>query len=150
FFNAPDQRRLSAEQIVDSLHHATGRPIDVEELTFVHDGRRPLGSRQTLGQPSRAWMFCDLKNERDRPSLSLPKARSVVDVLEALGWIGWRQMPISQRETDPNGLQPGVLANGTLSVTLTRAAYGSELADLAVEAQTPESLVEDLFLRVLC
>src|SRR5690606_33742043 len=38
FFNAPERRRLSAEQIVDSLHHATGRSIDVEELTFVHDG----------------------------------------------------------------------------------------------------------------
>ena len=121
FFNAPERRRLSAEQIVDSLHHATGRPIDVEELTFVHDGRRPLGSRQTLGRPSRAWMFGDLKNERDRPSLSLPKARAVVDVLKAFGWTGARQMPITERETDPNVLQPGVLANGTLSVSLTRA-----------------------------
>jgi mono/diheme cytochrome c family protein len=150
FFNAPDQRRLSAEQIVDSLHHAVGRPIDVEELTFVHDGRRPLGSRQTLGRPSRAWMFCDLKNERDRPSLSLPKARAVVDVLEAFGWTGSRQMPISERESDPNVLQPGVLANGTLSVTLTRAARGSQLADLAIRAESPELLVENLFLRVLC
>src|SRR5690606_41166059 len=113
-------------QIVDSLHHATGRPIDVEELTFVHDGRRPLGSRQTLGQPSRAWMFCDLKNERDRPSLSLPKARSVVDDLEAFGWIGSRQMPISQRESDPNVLQPGTLANGTLAVLLNRASLRLE------------------------
>ena len=48
FFNAPEPRRLTAEQIVDSLHHATGRPIDVEELTFVHDGRRPLGQSSDL------------------------------------------------------------------------------------------------------
>lgn len=149
FFNAPERRRLTAEQIVDSLHQATGRPIDAEELTFVHDGRRELGHRQTLGKPTRAWMFSDLKNERDRPSLSLPKARAVVDVLEAFGWTGSRQMPISERETDPNVLQPGVLANGTLSVSLTRAAYQSDLADLAVTAPSAESLVDSLFLRCL-
>lgn len=149
FFNAPERRRLSAEQIVDSLHHAMGRPFDVEELTFVHDGRRELGQRQTLGIPRRAWMFGDLKNERDRPSLSLPKARAVVDVLEAFGWTGARQMPIAERETDPNVLQPGVLANGTLSVSLTRASYQSEMADLAITAQSPESLVDSMFLRCL-
>ncbi len=149
FFNAPERRRLTAEQIVDSLHHATGRPIDVEELTFVHDGRRPLGSRQTLGRPRRAWMFGDLKNERDRPSLSLPKARAVVDVLEAFGWTGARQMPITERESEPNLLQPGVLANGTLSVALTRASHQSELADLAIAAKSPQSLVNTLFLRIL-
>ena len=149
FFTAPERRRLSAEQVVDSLHHAAGRPIDVEELTFVHDGRRPLGHRQTLGRPTRAWMFGDLKNERDRPSLSLPKARAVVDVLEAFGWTGARQMPITNREYDPNILQPGVLANGTLSVSLTRASHQSELAELAVAATSPESLVDSLFLRYL-
>ncbi|MDA8744566.1 DUF1553 domain-containing protein [Rubripirellula amarantea] len=149
FFNAPERRRLTAEQVVDSLHHAAGQPIDVEELTFVHDGRRPLGSRQTLGRPRRAWMFGDLKNERDRPSLSLPKARAVVDVLEAFGWTGSRQMPIVQRETDPNVLQPGILANGILVMTLARASHDSELARLALEAESPSSLVESLFLRCL-
>jgi hypothetical protein len=149
FFNAPERRRQTAEQIVDSLHHATGRPFDVEELTFVHDGRRELGQRQTLGKPTRAWMFGDLKNERDRPSLSLPKARAVVDVLEAFGWTGARQMPITERETDPNVLQPGVLANSTLSTSLTRASHQSALAELAIVAESPESLVDTLFLRTL-
>ncbi|MEZ6089335.1 MAG: DUF1553 domain-containing protein [Pirellulaceae bacterium] len=148
-FNAPDRRRLSAEQIVDSMHHATGRPIDAEELTFVHDGRRELGQRQTLGRPTRAWMFGDLKNERDRPSLSLPRARAVVDVLEAFGWTGARQMPIAAREVDPNLLQPGVLANGTLSMSLTRAAYQSDLAQLAVATPSAEALVDSLFRRFL-
>jgi mono/diheme cytochrome c family protein len=149
FFNAPERRRLTAEQIVDSLHHATGRPFDVEELTFVHDGRRELGQRQTLGKPTRAWMFGDLKNDRDRPSLSLSKARAVVDVLEAFGWTGARQMPITERETDPNVLQPGVLANSTLSMSLTRASHQSALAELAIAAESPESLVATLFLRTL-
>jgi len=149
FFNAPQRRRLSAEQIVDSLHQATGRPFDVEELTFVHDGRRALGSRQTLGRPTRAWMFGDLKNERDRPSLSLPKARAVADVLVAFGWTGSRQMPVVTRTTDANILQPGILANGTLSVSLTRAAHNSELANLAVAATSPQTLVDTLFLQIL-
>ena len=149
FFNAPERRRLTAEQIVDSLHHATGRPFDVEELTFVHDGRRELGQRQTLGSPTRAWMFGDLKNERDRPSLSLPKARAVVDVLEAFGWTGARQMPINNRETDPNALQPGVLANSTLSMSLTRTSHQSAMAELAIASPSPALLVDQLFLRTL-
>ncbi len=149
FFNAPDRRRLSAEQIVDSLFAATGNQMDVEELTFVHDGRRPLAARQTLGSPTRAWMFAGLNNERDRPSLSLPKARAVVDVLEAFGWNGNRQKPVSVRETEANVLQPGVLSNGTLSITLTRATLESELSQLAFDAKSPESLVDEWFLRVL-
>ncbi|WP_149494754.1 DUF1553 domain-containing protein [Roseiconus lacunae] len=149
FFAAPDRRRMSAEQIVDCLHVATGQSINVEELTFVHDGRRSLGARQTLGIPRRAWMFGDLKNERDRPSLSLPRARAVADVLEAFGWTGSRQRPIHERDLEPNVLQPGVLANGTLSVSLTRAAHQSSLADLACEAASADELVETLFLRFL-
>ena len=149
FFTAPDRRRMSAEQLVDSLHVAAGQDFDVEELTFVHDGRRPLGSRQTLGTPTRAWMFGDLKNERDRPSLSLPKARAIADVLEAFGWTGSRQMPIHEREVEANVLQPGILANGTLVQRLSRATTQSELSELAIEATSPETLVNDLFLRFL-
>ncbi len=149
FFQGPDRRRLSAEQVVDTLHAVTGRSIESEELTFVHDGRRPLSGRLTLGKPERAWQFCDLKNERDRPSLSLPRARAVTDVLQAFGWTGARQKPISERETDPNVLQPGILANGVLTMSLTRAAYGSELAELAIQAASPQDLVATLFLRIL-
>ncbi|MCB1207162.1 MAG: DUF1553 domain-containing protein, partial [Verrucomicrobiae bacterium] len=149
FFSAPGRRRLSAEQIVDSLHVAAGKPIDSEELTFVHDGRHPLERRQTLGVPRRAWMFASLNNERDRPSLALPHAQTAVDVLEAFGWNGSRQMPVFERETDPNLLQPGILANGTLVQELSRASWNSELADLAVGALSPEALLEEVFLRFL-
>lgn len=149
FFAAPARRRLSAEQVVDSLHTATGRAIDSEELTFVHDGRHPLDRRQTLEVPRRSWMFASLNNERDRPSLALPRAQTAVDVLEAFGWNGSRQMPVFERVTDPNVLQPGVLANGLLVQNLSRCADGSELADLAVSAKSPEVLLETLFLRFL-
>ncbi len=149
FFNAPDPRRLAAEQVVDSLFAASGHPMATGELTFVHDGAEPITSRQTLGSPRRAWMFAGLNNERDRPSLSLPRAQPIADVLEAFGWTGTRQQPIAERETDPNLLQPGILANGTLSMSLTRAADHSSLAQLAVDATSPEALLDSLFLRFL-
>lgn len=149
FFNAPDPRRLAAEQIVDSLFAASGRRMAPGELTFVHDGAEPINRRQTLGNPQRAWMFAGLNNERDRPSLSLPRAQPIVDVLKAFGWIGARQQPIAERDTAPNLLQPGILANGTLSMSLTRAADRSPLAEWAIEAPTPEALLDSLFLRFL-
>ncbi len=37
----------------------------------------------SLGRPQRAWQFSTLSNERDRPSLALPRAQAVTDVLEA-------------------------------------------------------------------
>lgn len=149
FFSAPARRRLTAEEIVDSLHAAAGKPIDSEEITFVHDGRHTLDRRQTLGVPRRAWMFASLNNERDRPSLALPRAQTSVDVLEAFGWNGSRQMPIFERSTEPNLLQPGILANGTLVQSLSRASWRSELAELAIQAKSPEALLDELFLRFL-
>ena len=149
FFHAPDRRRLLAEQVVDSLYLATGREMSAGELTFVHDGVHPMNRRLTLGSPTRSWEFASLNNERDRPSLSLPYAQPIVDVLEAFGWTGSRQKPITRRDMSANVLQPGILANGTLSVSLTRAASGSELAEMAINAKSPRALVERLFLRFL-
>ena len=149
FFNAPDRRRLSAEQVVDSLFAVTGCRMDTEVLTFVHDGQRPLSSRQSLGRPTRAWMFASLNNERDRPSLALPGAQAVVDVLEAFGWKGNRQQPINSREQESNLLQPGILANGVLTTNLTRAAYGSTMSRLALSAKKPEELVDEWYQRIL-
>jgi mono/diheme cytochrome c family protein len=149
FFVAPERRRLSAEQIVDSLFTVTGSKMDVEELTFVHDGRRAISNRLTLGKPRRAWMFASLNNERDRPSLALPRSRAVADVLEAFGWSGSRQKPIVERDVQPNVLQAGVLANGVLTHRVSRAADGSVLAQLAIESASSEELVATLFLSVL-
>ncbi|MCR9295159.1 MAG: PSD1 and planctomycete cytochrome C domain-containing protein [bacterium] len=149
FFSAPDRRRMTAEQVVDSLHVAMGSPIACEELTFVHDGQRELGKRQTLGIPKRAWMFTNLNNERDRPSLSLPQARAVTDVLEAFGWNGSRQHPISERDADPHLLQPAILANGVLVANLTRASQGSDVAQQAIDANSPQELVLHWYWRIL-
>ncbi len=149
FFASPDARRLSAEQVVDSLFAVSGRPMDIEEITMDSDARRSSETFISLGVPRRAWMFGSLSNERDRPSLNLPRAQAVADVLEAFGWTGSRQNPRTDRESDPNVLQPGVLANSVVSVWVTRASHRSALADLAVEAASPAVLVENIYLRVL-
>jgi mono/diheme cytochrome c family protein len=149
YFSAPERRRLTAEQVVDSLYAVSGTPMNMEELTFNPDGRRAADQAISLGKPRRAWMLANLANERDRPSLSLPQAMAVTDVMQAFGWSGARQIPLTDRETSPNVLQPGVLANSTLTATMTRAAHGSSLADLAVNASSVEALVESVFLRVL-
>ncbi|MEQ1831398.1 MAG: DUF1553 domain-containing protein, partial [Pirellula sp.] len=149
FFASPDRRRLSAEQVVDSMFAASGQQIDVEEFTFDPEGRRAPDVMISLGRPSRAWMFASVSNERDRPSLSLPKAQAVNDVLEAFGWTSTRQNPRTDRETSPNVLQSGVLANSIVSTWVTRATYRSPLSELALQAESPQSVVESIFLRFL-
>lgn len=148
-FNAPQRRRMTAEQIVDSFYTAAGKEIDIELMTLDPDGRRPASNRNNLGCVRRAWMLASTSNERDRPSLTLPRTAVVVDVMTAFGWSAERQIPRTDRESDANVRQPAVIANGTLTVWLTRASYESPLADLAVEAKSPESLVESIFLRFL-
>jgi hypothetical protein len=149
FFVAPERRRLTAEQVVDSLHAAAGQSMPVEELTFDPDGRRASSNRLTLGRPTRAWMFANLANERDRPSLGLPRAMAITDVMEAFGWTGARQNPRTDREMSPNVLQPGVLANSTAAVWLTRATEEGSLAEIACTANSPETLVDRIFVRYL-
>lgn len=149
FFNAPDRRRMTAEQIVDSFHHAAGREIEIETMTLDPDGRRPAKNRNNYGCVERAWMMVSLSNERDRPSLTLPRAAVIEEALTAFGWSAERQAPRTDRDLDPNVLQPAVMANGTLTVWLTRASHQSPLADLAVNAPSPEELVESVYLRFL-
>lgn len=149
FFAAPDRRRLAAEQVVDTLFAAAGKPMQVEEITFDPDARRPASSMTTLGHPRRAWMFASLSNERDRPSLSLPRAQAVTDVLEAFGWTGSRQNPRTDRETDPNVLQPGVLANSVMVGWITRASADTALTQRALDAKSPAEAVDAVFLRFL-
>jgi hypothetical protein len=149
YFAAPDRRRLTAEQIVDSLFAAAGKPLRVGELTFDGDGRQPPDRFLNLGSPRRAWEFTSLSNERDRPSLALPRAQAVTDVLEAFGWTGARQNPRSERESEPNVLQPGVLANGTLALSISRLSDDTGLTAAALQASSPEVLAEELYLRFL-
>ncbi|HEY1189449.1 MAG TPA: DUF1553 domain-containing protein [Gemmata sp.] len=148
-FTAPARRRLTAEQVVDGLFAAAGKPFRVEEASLDIDGVRELSSSITLGQPRRAWMLTSTSNERDRPSLSLPRIQMVADVLEAFGWRGARQDPVTTRESATNVLQPAVLQNSPVSVWLTRLSDDHAVTGLALAARSPDELVDELFLRVL-
>jgi len=146
---APAPRRLEAEQIVDSLFSATGAPFELEEVSLDIDSVRTLSNSISLGKPSRAWMLASTSNERDRPSLSLPRIQAVSSVMETFGWRGARQDPVSMRDSDSNVLQPAILANGTMGSWLTRLSDKHEITDLALEDQPLEELIDRLYLRLL-
>ncbi|MDG2122801.1 MAG: DUF1553 domain-containing protein, partial [Verrucomicrobiales bacterium] len=146
---APAPRRLQAEQIVDSLFAATGTPFDLEELSLDIDGGRTLNNSITLGVPRRAWMLASTSNERDRPSLSLPKIQAVSSFMETFGWRGARQDPVTIRDSEPNVLQPAIAANGTMATWLTRLSDNHGITRLALQDQPVELLVDRLVLRLL-
>jgi hypothetical protein len=146
---APSRRRLAAEQVVDSLFAATGTPFRVEEVSLDIDGRRDLKNSISLGVPRRSWMLASTSNERDRPSLALPRVQAVVDLLQAFGWRSTRQDPASHRETAPNALQPAILANGVAGSWLVRLSDPHGMTRMALEDIPVETLVERLFLAVL-
>ena len=144
-----ERRRLSAEQVVDSIYAAVGKSMDAEQLTLDPEGRRPESTFLNLGQPRRAWQYTSLSNERDRPALSLPMAQSVVDLLTAFGWRESRPSPITEREEIATVLQPLTLANGTAGHRIVQLSDNSSLTDLCVEIASVQALVDQMFQRVL-
>lgn len=148
-FTAPSTRRLTAEQIVDSAFVATGKPFRTEEASLDIDSIRDTGNSITLGHPHRAWMLTSTSNERDRPSLALPRIQAVCDVLHAFGWRSSRPDPLTERESAPNSLQPAILGNGTMGLWLTRLSENHAVTQLALQSSSPDELVARLFLRVL-
>src|SRR6266540_2426231 len=149
-FASPARRRLSAEQLVDSLFAAVGKPFRSEELNMDVDGRRPVKDFNNLGTPARAWEFASLSNERDRPALSMPKAQAIVDTLCAFGWRESRQNPLTVRDQSPNVLQPAALANGLVANgRIARLSDDSAITALALQDRPLPELVRALFLRVL-
>jgi hypothetical protein len=128
---------------------ATGKPFNVEEASLDLDGVRELNSSITLGQPRRSWMLTSTSNERDRPSLSLPRIQMMGDVLQAFGWRPSRQDPISAREATTNVLQPAILQNSPVGVWLTRLSDDHGITALALSARSTDELLDDLFLKLL-
>jgi hypothetical protein len=148
-FVSPAPRRLDAEQVVDSVFAAAGKPMRTEEASLDIDGTRDLKNSISLGQPRRAWMLTSTSNERDRPSLALPRIQAVADVLAAFGWRGSRQDPLSKRDQDPNTLQPAILSNGIMGTWLTRLSDDHEVTQLALKEMPLEELIDALFMKLL-
>ncbi len=142
----PPPRRMNAEQIVDSLFATTGKPFKLEELCFDLDG---ISNMKSLGHARRAWMLTSTSNERDRPSLTLPRVQAVITALEAFGWRGARQSPVTLRESDPNVLQPAVLSNGAMSAWAVRLSDDHGITQLALKEQPMDAFIEAFYLRLL-
>jgi len=148
-FASPVRRRMSAEQLVDSLFAASGKQIRAEPLTLDPEGRRPVDTFLNLGEPNRAWQLTSLSNERDRPALALPMSQSVIDLLLAYGWRDSRPNPLTVREQSPTVLQPLTLANGVIGARAVRLSEDSAITQLCLDASAPETLIEAVTLQVL-
>lgn len=148
-FVGPIPRRMSAEQVVDSLFTACGKAFHAGELNIDADGSRVFTSSLNLGHPWRAWQFTSLSNERDRPSLSLPRAQAFLDVLESFGWRASRQDPVTVRDDAPTVLQPAVLANGVLGRRFTRCSEDSAFTELATQDLPLSTLIDRVIERSL-
>jgi hypothetical protein len=146
---APGRRRMTAEQLVDSLFAAVGKEFGTEELNLDPDGRRPVTEFLNLGTPRRAWEFTSTSNERDRPALSLPVVQSVVDLLETFGWRPSRQDPITVRDEATTPLQPALLANGTVGSRVVRLSDDGAITALCLVDQPAEALIQAVYLRIL-
>jgi Protein of unknown function (DUF1553)/Protein of unknown function (DUF1549) len=146
---APVRRRMSAEQLVDSLFASVGKSFHAEELNLDPDGRRPQKDFLNLGVPRRAWQFTSTSNERDRPALSLPVVQSIVDVLETFGWRPSRQDPITIRDEATTPLQPALLANGVVAARIARLSDDSAITELCLHDQSAPALIRALYLRIL-
>ena len=148
FFEGPYRRRMTAEQVVDNAWQVSGKNMDLGLLTMDMEGRHRPGFFMNFGRPERAWQFTTLANERDRPSLAMPKMQAVVDAF-AFGWRNSRPEPTSHRIEEPNPLQPGVLPTGSAGGWLTRLSDDSEITQMCIDAESASQLTEDLFLRYL-
>jgi hypothetical protein len=149
-FASPARRRMTAEQLVDSLFAAVGKPFNSEEMNMDVDGRRPVKDFNNLGTPARGWEFASLSNERDRPALAMPKAQPIVDTLTSFGWREARQNPQTLRDHAVNVLQPAALANGLLGHgRISRLSDDSAITALALEDRPLPDLIRIVFLRVL-
>jgi hypothetical protein len=149
-FASPARRRLSAEQLVDTLFNAVGKRFDAEEMNMDVDGRRPVKDFNNLGRPVHAWEFASLSNERDRPALAMPRAQQIGDTLTTFGWRESRQSPVTVRDDSPNVLQPASVANGALgNGRIARLSEDSAMTALALGDRAVADLVWETYLRLL-
>jgi hypothetical protein len=145
-FASQTRRRLSAEQIVDSLFTAVGKSTGAEELNFDPNGTQGF---LILPAPQRAWQFASLSNERDRPALALPVNQMILDVLTTFGWRETRIDPLTRRDAEVNPLQPLMMANSAAVNQAIRLTEDSAVTRWCLEDVTLDETVDRLFLATL-
>ena len=148
-FASPGRRRMTAEQLIDSLFVASGKSFGCEMLTFDQEGRQYIRQCLNFGVPKRAWNFVDLANERDRPALALPVAQTFVDVMMAYGWRNSRTTSLTDRDESPTSLQPMILAHGLSHNRGARLSDDSAFTTLALADVQLSELIEKTFERIL-
>lgn len=148
-FRGPIRRKMTGEQLLDSLYTAAGKPFGSEELTIDLDGKMSDRTFGHLGIPTRAWQLVTVSNERDRPSMTLPVAQSLIDLMVSFGWRQQRQDPITHREDPITALQPMALANGISALRAIDFSDDSLFTHDALQDQPVEAFVEKLFDRLL-
>ena len=145
----PARRRLTAEQMIDSLFAVAGKPMDVEPMSLDPEGRRPPEQFLHLGFPTRAWQLASTSTDRDRPALMLPALQQVCDLMMSLGWRDSRPTPLTVRDESASPLQSLILGNGLTATKLARLSDDSRFTEIAWSARTVSELVEHLFQTVL-
>ncbi len=141
-FAGPTRRRMTAEQLVDSLFSASGKRLKTGLITVDTDGARSIDKGQNYGRPRRAWQFGSLSTDRDRVSLTLPRAEPFVELLGAFGWRAERPDPRNVRDDSPDVTQPALLENGVLGARFTRLSDDSRFTEFALAAASPDELAE--------
>lgn len=144
-FAGPLPRRMSAEQVVDSLFSSAGKALRTEELNIDVDGLRSYESSLGFGFPKRAWEFTSMSNERDRPSLALPASQTILNVLETFGWRSTRPDPISVRPQDTTVLQPAILANGAVGKRIAQLSDDSRFTRYALEDVPLDRFIRNIY-----
>jgi hypothetical protein len=147
-FAGPVRRRMTAEELVDSLHLSAGKRFLCEPMNLNPAGDRPATQFLDMGTPERTWQMTALSNERDRPALALPMAQSLIDMMTTFGWRQSRQNATTVRDDAPSPMQTLILANGNLATRLIRLSDESAFAGLALQNLPLSKLVEESYLRV--
>jgi hypothetical protein len=145
-FATQTRRRLSAEQVVDSLFTAVGKSTGAEELNFDPNGTQGF---LILPAPQKGWQFASLSNERDRPALALPINQMILDVLTTFGWRETRIDPLTRRDAEVNPLQPLMMANSTIVNQAVRLTENSAVTAWCLEDATLDETIDRLFLATL-
>jgi len=148
-FAAQQRRRMTAEQVVDSLFVVADKGFDSETLTMDPLAQLSIKTFQNLGTPTRAWQFTSLSNERDRPSLAIPRSQSLVDVLTSFGWRPMRQNPLTIRDPAPIVQQPAILANGVAIRRVVALSDDSVFTRLALESESADDYVAQVMRQIL-